>query len=323
MLGMGPTLPGQAITTEMLINRVGHRFNVRFGPRVKAQARLLRIRHLCRDLGPGRRGPAARRRAMRTWPPARCDWRWRMPGLRHGTLGYLVGHTATPDTLPPREIAATADGGRLCRAVRQVPAGLHRVRKRSDDGPRAVCRRAGTRRHRGVRDRVGVLRPASRRHRPVAAREHAAGGRRGGLHHPGPNIGDGDVPDNVAVGCMGLDVPPGLSLPVCGAYRLAPDGVSGFTHDYAEICRSGRGVQLRPGLSDVRAVIPHQVNGRHQLLAGPLGIPAVRILTMARRVANTGSATIWAALAELRPTLASDDSAIALGAEATFRLRKG
>jgi 3-oxoacyl-[acyl-carrier-protein] synthase III len=52
-------------------------------------------------------------------------------------------------------------------------------------------------------------------------------------------------------------------------------------------------------------------------LAGPLGVAAERIIVTADRLGNTGSAAIWLALTQSRPTLKPGQTVLALGAEAT------
>ena len=111
-----------------------------------------------------------------------------------------------------------------------------------------------------------------------------------------------------------------------------------FAHDVVAIRRSGPNLFLAGAavarafgidLHSIDAVIPHQANGRlDEWISDLLQIPAAAVVTMARRVGNTGSAAIWAGLAETRTRLPPGASAVALGAEATkymfatFRFRK-
>jgi len=53
------------------------------------------------------------------------------------------------------------------------------------------------------------------------------------------------------------------------------------------------------------------------ILATPLGVARERIVVTADRLGDTGSAAIWLALAQLRPTLKPGQTVLALGAEAT------
>jgi 3-oxoacyl-[acyl-carrier-protein] synthase III len=71
-------------------------------------------------------------------------------------------------------------------------------------------------------------------------------------------------------------------------------------------------------LEEVNHVVPHQANGRMaELLSLLLGVEQGRIFVNAQRVGNTGSAAIWLALAELRPSLELSARVLALAAEAT------
>jgi 3-oxoacyl-[acyl-carrier-protein] synthase III len=75
---------------------------------------------------------------------------------------------------------------------------------------------------------------------------------------------------------------------------------------------------LGTGVETVDHVIPHQANGRMAELLGLfLGIEPRRVFVNAEHLGNTGSAAIWLALAELRPSLQPGASVLALGAEAT------
>src|SRR6266481_4712479 len=74
----------------------------------------------------------------------------------------------------------------------------------------------------------------------------------------------------------------------------------------------------RTGCGPADYILPHQANGRMDaILAGPLGVASERIVVTADRLGNTGSAAIWLALAQLRPTLKPGETLLALGAEAT------
>ena len=138
------------------------------------------------------------------------------------------------------------------------------------------------------------------------------------------------------IGHIGNDKAPGLSLsgggsgaPYCEAgfpsFEHAPDRVR---ENGIALFRSGlesiyeRGYQL----DDFRYIIPHQANGRIQkLLASYLNIEEERVFSTAHRFGNLGSVAIWAALAELRRggKLAQGDKVLILGAEATKYLYGG
>ena len=100
-----------------------------------------------------------------------------------------------------------------------------------------------------------------------------------------------------------------------------------FEHNFRSIRRYGpalfeQGVAAAHALGitlpEVDYVIPHQANGRINLIAAQhLGIASHRVFGNAARVGNTGSAAIWLAFDELRARLTAGESVLALGAEAT------
>jgi 3-oxoacyl-[acyl-carrier-protein] synthase III len=102
-------------------------------------------------------------------------------------------------------------------------------------------------------------------------------------------------------------------------------GFPEFRHDFVAIHRSGLELLLhcaaaaeRAGSGPADYVLPHQANGRMDaILTGPLGLARERIIVTADRLGNTGSAAIWVALAQLRRTLKTGETLLALGAEAT------
>jgi 3-oxoacyl-[acyl-carrier-protein] synthase-3 len=102
-------------------------------------------------------------------------------------------------------------------------------------------------------------------------------------------------------------------------------GFPEFQHDFAMIRHSGIELLLHcaaaadcTGNESCDYILPHQANGRlDTILAAPLGVARERIVVTADRSGNTGSAAIWLALAQLRPTLKSGQRVLALGAEAT------
>src|SRR5271169_651115 len=76
--------------------------------------------------------------------------------------------------------------------------------------------------------------------------------------------------------------------------------------------------QRRSALQVILPTTSCRANGRiDSILASLLGVARERIVVTADRLGNTGSAGIWLALAQLRPTLKPGQTVLALGAEAT------
>lgn len=350
VLGMGLALPGPAIPTGELIDRVERNFGVSIRVQAESIAGRLGIeaRHCSRDLEqpveatrPGCGNADLAARAVRA---ALSD-----AGLRVRDLGYLIGHTATPDTLLPPGVAGVADRlgydgpfaefRQACTGFANALVMAHGLLAGPDAAPVAIVgsetgsvyldpRRVGA-------DRAQLVNMLQMGDAAAAIVLCPAD-----WPANGAGQGAGDVLDNLAFGCAGLHAPPGMALREGGSASPSSRGcVPQFDHDFAAIRRSGPDL-FRAGadaarafgtdLSAVRAVIPHQANGRlDEMVAEDLRVPPALICTHARRVGNTGSAAIWAALAELRPRMAPGEAAVALGAEATkhmfatFRLRRG
>ncbi|MEM7467788.1 MAG: 3-oxoacyl-[acyl-carrier-protein] synthase III C-terminal domain-containing protein [Pseudomonadota bacterium] len=147
----------------------------------------------------------------------------------------------------------------------------------------------------------------------------------------GPAEGDQrSMLSDLFIGHIGNGKVPGLSLSGGGSKDPYCDaGLPVFEHQSDEVRKSGpqlfekglAAVRARGyKLSDFRYIIPHQANGRLALpLAQRLKIDPDRIYSTAHKYGNLGSVAIWAALADLRNAdlLAPGDKVLILGAEAT------
>jgi 3-oxoacyl-[acyl-carrier-protein] synthase-3 len=121
---------------------------------------------------------------------------------------------------------------------------------------------------------------------------------------------------------------PGFALSAGGSDQpFVKSGLLVFKHDFIAVRNGGpelfyRGAEaareLGIKIETVDQVIPHQANGRMAELLGPfLGIEPNHVFVNADHLGNTGSASIWLALAELRAALEPGARVLALGAEAT------
>jgi 3-oxoacyl-[acyl-carrier-protein] synthase-3 len=331
VLGMGTALPGPPLATADLLALVEQRFGVAVARAGTAVARRLgiRTRHICRDLAarheaprPGHSNPDLAAAALRS----ALD----QAGLGVDDLDYLIGHTTTPACLVPPGISLVAD--RLGFA-----------------GPYMELRQACT----GFANALVVAQGLAA---APGARAVAVVGSETGSVYFDPlragedadqlvnlvQMGDGAAaiilaPDDaepgarlsgVFFGHMGIGKKPGFALATGGSDRPFVDaGALTFDHDYEAVRATGpelfeRGAAaaraVGSGAETVDVVIPHQANGRMaELLAPRLRIEPGRVFVNADRVANTGSAAIWLALAELRARLAPGARVLALGAEAT------
>jgi 3-oxoacyl-[acyl-carrier-protein] synthase-3 len=328
VLGTGAALPGEPISTEALLLTMERRFGLSLYRRGMTIARKLGIhtRYLCRDMAirmeaprKGHRNPelaaAALQRALVE------------AGLRAQDLAYLIGHTATPARLMPPNIGQVAElldyGGPFVE-FRQACTGFANALVfaqgvlRAGAGPIAIV---GSETgsvffdpHRAAEDAgqlVNLVQMGDGAAAIIVGHDDDRAGAR--LSH-------------VYYGQAGRGLAPGLTVADGGSD--APRcrvGFPEFRHDFAAIRRSGLDLLLRCAAAAERTgsgpsdyILPHQANGRMDaILAAPLGLPPERIVVTADRLGNTGSAAIWLALAQLRPSLKSGQTALALGAEAT------
>jgi 3-oxoacyl-[acyl-carrier-protein] synthase-3 len=334
VLGMGTALPGLPVETDALLEMVDAPFGLYLRGRGDAVARKLgiRTRHICRSFdhpveGPrlGQRNPDLAAQAVRG---ALAE-----AGLAPGNLAYLIGHTATPATALPANVA-------------QVAAGL------DYHGPFAEFRQACTGFANALVFALCLLRAGSG---PVAI----VGSETGSVHFdprraasdPGQLVNMLQMGDAAAAvvlarddgrpgarlsrvfhGQMGPNHAPGLSVPHGGSDAPGvPGGLHEFAHDYAAVRTSGPALLRRcaeaaadAGIHAADWTLPHQANGNmDELLEGLLGIPRARVVCSGRHVGNTGSAAIWLALAQHRPALRPGGTVLALGAEATAHMFGG
>jgi 3-oxoacyl-[acyl-carrier-protein] synthase III len=321
VLGTGRALPGDAVTTDALIDLVSDRFDLSNGRQARAVARHMRIdtRHICRDFNarnesarPGQANPDLAAQAIGA---ALAE-----AGLDISDIGYLIGHTTTPLQPLPSNIAVVAD-------------------RIGYQGPHAEFRQACTGFANGLAMAFGLLaRPDAR---PVVI----VGSETGSLFFDpilaatdggqlvnmvqmgdaaaaiilGPASDRGATLHSAWFGSIGLNRTPGLQM---------RHGACDFEHDFEGILAHGNllfeadqraltahGHTL--GSADI--IIPHQVSGRiGEQAAAHFGVSRDRIFVNGGRVGNTGSAAIWLALAELRAGgLTEGAQIVAMGAEAT------
>ncbi len=338
VLGLHGALPGEPLPTEALLERLAERFAVDLRRTGRPIARRLGVvtRHVCRDFLERRERPRPGHRNCELAAEA-LQGALREAGLAANDLAYLIGHTASPSSLLPPNIALVAE-------------------RLGYDGPFVELRQACT----GFANALVIARglvaggggpvaivgseTGSVYFDPVrAAQDH---GQLVNLLQMGDGaaaivVGAADrvrerplaTLSQVYFGQLGRDRPAGLRLTHGGSDSPHGDGPIEFEHDFAAVQRHGpelfeRGLQTARSLGvDIAAVdfvVPHQANGRMaELLAARLPVAADRVFVNAQRIGNTGSAAIWLALAELRQRMQAGSSALVLGAEATKHMFGG
>lgn len=329
VLGTGSALPGDAISTEALVDRIATRFGFRQARTALAVADRMGIthRHIVRGFDaareapmPGHSNPELAAAAVRHALAA--------AGLAIGDIGYLIGHTTTPHRQLPANIADVADV--LGYA-----------------GPHVELRQACTGFANALMIATGLI--ATAPGRPVVI----VGSETGSLffdpstlgQDPGQivnlvQMGDGagaivlaggsnrprgGIIDRAWFGSIGLDREAGISL---------AQGARHFDHDYAPIRATGHrlfdagaeaAATLGYPIHDADWIIPHQVGGRiGDQVTTHFGLTPGRTFVNADRLGNTGSAAIWLAFHHLREQATrAGERTVVLGAEASKHMFGG
>lgn len=335
VLGMHAALPGEPLSTDALLDQLATRFGIdlRRAGRAVAQRLGVHTRHLCRDLRARHEQPRAGERNCEL-AAAALRGALREAGLKANDLAYLIGHTATPATLLPPNIAHVAeladyDGPFV--ELRQACTGfanalvIARGLVAGGSGPVAIVGSETGSVYfdplRACKDRgqlVNLLQMGDGAAAIVVARADR--------HAP-------ETLSQVFFGQVGRHRAAGLRLSAGGSDAPQADGQIEFEHDFDAVRRHGPELFVH-GLAAARAlgvdlcaidfVVPHQANGRMaEVLSTLLPVAAERVFVNAQRIGNTGSAAIWLALAELRARLRAGGQALVLGAEATKHMFGG
>lgn len=339
MLGTGAALPGQPVPTDELLAA----FDGRFGTRLRATghrlaARLgVQTRHLCRDVlvvgegpRPGDSNPELAARAI-TDALAQAS-------LCVEQLGYAIGHTTTPHTLLPSNIAWVADhlsfSGPFVE-LRQACTGFAQALQLSagllleeNDRPIAIVgSETGSvfldpmRASRGIEQLLNLIQMGDGAGAIVLARDR-----------PGPAARI----SHAFVGALGPGMTPGFWLEAGGSSQPYVEGIAHFRHDAARVRKRGADLfnvcidDLCSHGFDLKGIdwfLPHQANATElpEAIAKRLEVPIERVLVTADRVGNLGSASIWVGLDLARRSgrLKQGDRVLVLGAEATKYLYGG
>lgn len=332
ILGTGIALPGPAVTTDELIDRLERGFGFQHGRLVRGLARHLGVatRHLVREFAARRESPRAGHRNPELASLALSSALDRA-GLRVRDLGYVLAHTATPARPLPANVSEVA-----------AILGYH--------GPYAEFRQACTGFASALQFASALL--AHRDAAPIAI----VGSETGSVyfdpvHSPGDRsqwvnllqMGDGAAAvilgpaqsgavslHSAFVGQIGADSA-GLSQAGGGSDQpWIDDHVLEFEHDFRGVALRGpelldAGYAVLAGrcddaLAGVGKVVPHQANGRlADWLSRRWQMPLSKFFGNGQHVGNLGSASIWAALDAFLQSreLGLGEEAWFLGAEAT------
>ena len=339
VLGSGSAMPGPAVDNDTMLAALGRHCGRRAERKARAIAHRLAIhqRHLSRDLDQaegtlqaGQDAPALCHRALgRALEQA---------GDGADRLGYLVGHTTSPHTLLPPNIAWVADA--------MAYQGPYLELRQACTGFANALQVAGAFVNANGMDAVALV--GSENGSVFFSMDEAfvtAGqlvnymqmGDGAGALVIGPDDGSGEqLISDMFIGQIGNGVEPGIALDGGGsASPYCDQGLPVFEHRADTVRQKGHHLFERGlaavrergyRLDDFRYIVPHQANGRlGQLLARHLGIPEQRFHITADRYGNLGSAAIWVAFDDLRRSgkLAAGDRVLVLGAEASKFLYGG
>ena len=328
VLGTGAVLPGPAVSTDAVIDRLSARFGFCRQREAQAIARRLGIahRHFCRDFEaaheiarPGHSNPDLAAAAIRQ---ALND-----AGVAIADVGYLIGHTTTPHQPLPANIAFVAD----------------RIGYR---GPHIEVRQACTGFANALMIAFGLL--GAPRAKPVVI----VGSETGSLFFDparaatepdqivnlvqmgdaaaaivlAPASADGARIEHAWFGSVGLDAAPGIQIHSAFPHEFAHD-FAAIQATGARLFEAGHSAARQHGIhiETVDTIIPHQVSAKiGARVAAHFGLPESRFFGNAARVGNTGSAAIWLALAEVRERgLGQGSRTLMLGAEASKHMHGG
>ena len=334
LLGSGSALPGDPVDNDELLAALAAHCGTGKAKLARKYADRLgiRSRHVSRDLGKARSGardgldaPTLCRKAVTA-------------AAGRAAMSYLIGHTSTPHTLLPPNIAWVADGLGY--------AGPYLELRQACTGFANALAVAAAMIAEDSEAKIGIV--GSENGSPYfdisedfANREQLINfvqmGDGAGAVLLGADNGSGRaVVSDVFVGQIGLGMQPGISLEGGGSADPGCDyGLPLFAHRARDVRRNGEQL-LTAGIAAIESrgyslgefdwIIPHQANGHIAELFGER-FPETRgkVFATADRLGNLGSAAIWVSFDELRRSaeLRQGQRVLILGAEASKYLYGG
>ena len=334
LLGSGAALPGEPVENDELLTALAaHCGKAKAALARKFANRLgIRSRHLSRDLQKVRSGARPGFDA-----PSLCKAAL-IESVDGAGMSYLIGHTSTPHTMLPPNIAWVADELRyagpyleLRQACTGFSNGLAIAAAMIAEDPSA---------------RIGIVgsengSPYFDISKDFADREQLVNfvqmGDGAGAVILGADDGSGTgIVSDIYVGQIGLDKQPGIGIEGGGSADPGCNfGLPYFKHRAGDVRKHGAtlieaGIQAIEArgyaLSDFDWVIPHQVNGHlAELFARAYPEAEGKVFVTADRLGNLGSAAIWVSFDELRRSgkLEGGHKVLILGAEASKYLYGG
>ncbi len=334
LLGSGQALPGEPVgNNELLAALEAHCGAGKAKLARKYADRLgIRSRHVSRDLGKARSGA---RNGLDA--PTLCKTAI-TKAAGHGGMSYLIGHTSTPHTLLPPNIAWVAD--------ELAYTGPYMELRQACTGFANALVVAAAMIAEDNEAEIGIV--GSENGSPYfdisedfANREQLINfvqmGDGAGAVLLGADDGGGQgIVSDIFVGQIGLGMQPGISLKGGGSSDPNCDpGLPFFNHRARDVRKNGEKL-LAAGIAAIEArgyslgefdwIIPHQANGHIAELFGDR-FPETKgkVFATADRLGNLGSAAIWVSFDELLRSgaLKRGQRVLILGAEASKYLYGG
>lgn len=334
LLGSGSALPGASVENDELLAAL----EAHCGPRIARRARRyvnrlgIRSRHLSRDLN---KSVSGARDGMDA--PTLCRLALEQAGPSQ-EYAFLIGHTSTPHTLLPPNIAWVAESMRYSGQyleLRQACTGFANALTVAAamivEDPSSKIAIVGSENGSPYFDISATFAVKEQLINYVQMGD-GAGAVAVGVDDGGRSA----VLSDIFVGQVGTDLRPGISIegggsgqPVCSA------SLPVFRHNATDVRKNGarlielgvdavesRGYALR----DFDWIIPHQANGHiAAMFAARYPHTQSKVVVSADRLGNLGSAAIWVSFDQLLRSgrLERGQRVVVLGAEASKYLYGG
>lgn len=334
MLGSGSAFPGDPVNNAELLAALTLKCGAAKAKLARKYAERLGIqsRHVSRDLSETRSGARPGFDAPTLCKQAISD------AVGQTAMSYLIGHTATPHTLLPPNIAWVADELRY--------AGPYVELRQACTGFSNALVIAAAMIAEDSAAKIGIVgsengSPYFDMSEDFVNREQLINfvqmGDGAGAVLLGVDDGSGQaIISNIFVGQIGLGMQPGIALEGGGsANPNCAAGLPYFRHRARDVRKNGEKL-IEAGIAAVESqgyslgefdwIIPHQANGHiAEMFAERFPETRGKVFVTAGRLGNLGSAAIWASFHELRRSEALErgQRVLILGAEASKYLFGG
>ena len=334
LLGSGSAFPGVPVDNDQLLAALAmHCGNASAKLAKKYATRLgIQSRHVSRDLGraksgvrPGMDAPSLCKEAI-------------IRASGDAEMSYLIGHTSTPHTLLPPNVAWVADA--------MAHTGPYLELRQACTGFANALIIAAAMIAEDADAKIGIV--GSENGSPYfdisedfADREQLInfvqmGDGAGAVVFGADDGGSEAIISDVFVGQIGIGMRPGISLEGGGSQDpKCPAGLPYFKHRARDVRKNGERL-IESGINAIRSrgyclkdfdwIIPHQANGHiAEMFTSRFPETEGKVFVTADQLGNLGSAAIWASFDALRHSgkLRRGQRVVILGAEASKYLYGG